>query len=107
MAKVEQAATTTFASELEAWVSAPGRDELVNEMRKKSDVKTPFIARGKLRNELLNWELFLSLRGSPLGDRSLATGLQPPPHPQCLGLPDPCRVCGRLRSSGFGCASRT
>lgn len=35
------------------------------------------------------------------------TGLQPPPHPQCIELPDPRRLCGRLCSSGCGYASRT
>ncbi len=31
----------------------------------------------------------LDLRESPLGDRSLATGLKSPSYPQCLGLSDP------------------
>ena len=49
------------------------------------------------------------LGGSALGDRPLATGLQPPPHPQCIELPNPRRVCDRLCSSGYGYAfaSRT
>ena len=52
--------------------------------------------------------LLLSLNALPGaygGDRPLVPRLQPPPHPQCIGLPDPRRVCGRLCSSGFGYAS--
>ena len=64
-------------------------------------------AGGKQREELLNRELFLSLslKKSWLGDRLLATRLQSSPHPPCVGLPDPRRVCGRLCSSDFGYAS--
>ena len=40
-----------------------------------------------------------------LGDRPLATGLQPLPHPHCIELSDPRRVCGWLCSSSFGYAS--
>ena len=44
-----------------------------------------------------------------MGDRSLATGLQSPPYPQFIGVPNPRRFCGWLCSAGFGyaCASRT
>ena len=49
---------------------------------------------GKLRDELLNRELFLSLREACWVIRPLATGLQPLPHPQCIELSDPRRVCG-------------
>ena len=84
----------------------------------RAEVKTLFIAKGspwengyvesfngKLRDELLNPGVVPELGGSPLGDRPLATRLQPPASAQCIGLPDPRRVCGRLCSSGFGYAS--
>jgi len=39
-----------------------------------------------------------------LGDRSLATGLQSPPYPQFIGVPNPRRFCGWLCSAGAGVA---
>ena len=60
------------------------------------------LAGGKLRDELLNQELFLSLAEVRWVIDRLVTGLQPPPHPQCIELPDPHRVYGWPRSSSFG-----
>ena len=86
----------------------------------RADVGTLFIAKGspwengyvRVDGRQASWRtleprVVLESGGSPLGDRPLATGLQPPPHPQCIELPDPRRVCGWLCSSGFGYASRT
>ena len=60
---------------------------------------------GKLRDETFEPRVVLELSGSLLGDRPLATGLKPSPHPQCIGLSDPRRVCGRQCSSSFSYAS--
>ena len=53
----------------------------------------------------LESRVVLELGGGLLGDRPLATGLQPLPHPHCIELSDPRRVCGWLCSSSFGYAS--
>ena len=53
----------------------------------------------------LESRVVLELGGGLLGDRPLATGLQPLPHPQCIELSGPCCVCGWLCSSSFGYAS--
>ena len=88
----------------------------------RADVRTLFIAKGspwengyvesaggKLRGELLNRELFLSFEEACWVIDHWRLNYNPPPHPPCIGLPDPRRVCGCLCSSGFGyaTASRT
>ena len=89
---------------------------------KRAEVKTPVCRQGEPLGKRLRRVVqrhaprrtlepgdLPKLGGSSLGDRPLATGLQSPPHPQFVGLPDPRRLCGRLCSSGSGyaCASRT
>ncbi len=72
----------------------------------QAEVGTLFIAKGspwengyvqvggrQATRRTLESRVVLELGGGLLGDRPLATGLQPLPHPQCIELSDPRRIC--------------
>ena len=91
--------------------------KVIRSWLKEADVKTLFIAKGSpwengyvksfngtLRDELLDREIFLSIEEPCWVIDRWRLDYKPSPHPQFIGLSNPCRVCGWLCSSGFGYA---
>jgi transposase InsO family protein len=81
-----------IAKELQRWLERADVRTLY--IQKASPWETGYVEsfNGKLRDELLNRELFLSVRRGPLCARRVACGVQSSPAPQWLGLADPCGV---------------